>query len=165
MFRTYGDYSFSYVGLLFTLLGTLAAATKSVVTHILQRSDISTPIPLPVVSPPHSPSDDEHKREKAVDSFQAIKLHPLDLLLRMAPFAVVQCIAYAYLSGEMQRMSAREDLNLWDQGLTATLVFNGSLAFAMNVVSLMANKTAGPLAMAVAGEFGSPPLTLYRPLI
>ena len=30
-----------------------------------------------------------------------LKLHPLDLLLRMSPLAFLQCLVYATISGEM----------------------------------------------------------------
>lgn len=33
-----------------------------------------------------------------------LKLHPLDLLLRMSPLAFVQCVVASYFSGEMDKV-------------------------------------------------------------
>ena len=81
----------------------------------------------------------------------SIKLHPLDLLLRMSPLAFGQCVLYGYMSGEFGRMSTstRGWNGRWD---LSVLALNGVIAFLLNVVSLTANQKNGPLTMTVAGE-------------
>jgi hypothetical protein len=74
---TAGDYYFTLPGLLLTLLGTLLAATKTLLTNTLQTHLLSQP------------------------------LHPIDLLLRMSPLACLQSLAYAHLHGELDVLTAR----------------------------------------------------------
>lgn len=85
-----------------------------------------------------------------------LNLHPLDLLTRMSPLAFVQCVGYAYYTGELERMVAtvaesREAPPAWWYLLL--LVGNGCLAFGLNVVSFTANGRVGALNMTVAGEW------------
>ena len=79
-------------------------------------------------------------------------MHPLDLLTRMCPLAFIQCMFYAWISGELKNVrdwSAHE--MTW---FSATgLIMNGCIAFGLNIVSFTANKKAGALSMTVAGVF------------
>ncbi|CAG8763125.1 21216_t:CDS:2 [Cetraspora pellucida] len=84
-----------------------------------------------------------------------LKLHPLDLLLRMSPLAFVQTVIYAYVTGELQRVRVFSRTEM-----TASLVFalitNGVIAFFLNVVSFTANKKTSALTMTVAAESNCP---------
>ncbi|KAG2197901.1 hypothetical protein INT46_008679 [Mucor plumbeus] len=80
-----------------------------------------------------------------------LKLNPLDLLFRMSPLAFIQCIAYAYATGELQsvREFAGENMTM---SLASGLLLNGLIAFALNIVSFTANKKTSALTMTVAGN-------------
>lgn len=81
----------------------------------------------------------------------SLKLHPMDLLLRMSPMAFVQCVIYATMSGEMAEVAryCREDLTFTS---FIALAMNGALAFFLNVVSFTANKATSALTMTVAAN-------------
>ncbi|KAG2159415.1 triose-phosphate transporter family-domain-containing protein [Suillus bovinus] len=134
-FATYGDYSYTTSGLLLTVLGTVLAAVKTIYTSILQSTP-STASPQPRINfvvPPR------------------LKLHPLDLLTRMAPLAFIQCVLLAYVTGELSRVRIWS-LNEMTPGNAALLGINGFIAFGLNIVSFTANKAAGPLSMTVAAN-------------
>jgi hypothetical protein len=76
-----------------------------------------------------------------------LQLHPLDLLTHLSRLAVVQCVAYAYLFGEIGLVSRRSS-TLWQIILISG---NGVVACALNVVSFEANRRSGALSMGVAG--------------
>jgi hypothetical protein len=97
-FATFGDYNYTMLGFVLTVLGTVLAAIKTVVTNRVQVGKL--------------------------------KLHPLDLLLRMSPLAFIQTMIYSYVTGEM----------------------TGVIAFFLNVVSFTANKKTSALTMTVAGN-------------
>lgn len=77
-----------------------------------------------------------------------LKLHPMDLLMRMAPLACVQTFIASWWTGELEKMGHWE----WDWFKVWVLVGNGVLAFSMNLVSFTANKKTSALTMGVAGE-------------
>ncbi|KAF8504198.1 TPT-domain-containing protein [Hysterangium stoloniferum] len=138
-FATYGDYYFTVPGLLLTLFGTLLAALKTIATHLLQTghslsNNTARRIPFPKILPP-----------------RALKLHPLDLLLRMSPLAFIQCVIYAQLSGELERVREFGAIHM-DRHRAITLAINGAMAFGLNVVSFTANSKVGPLSMTVAAN-------------
>ncbi|TBU25747.1 TPT-domain-containing protein [Dichomitus squalens] len=137
---TYGDYYFTTFGFLLTLLGTFLAALKTIYTNILQSSSTSPSINTrsPFVPPP-------------------LHLHPLDLLTRLSPLAFIQCVAYAYLSGELGRIrSVFVDGNAPPSAAgwwyPILLLGNGFIAFGLNVVSFTANGKVGALNMTVAAN-------------
>ncbi|KAI0357006.1 TPT-domain-containing protein [Trametes cingulata] len=144
---TYGDYYFTAMGFLLTLLGTILAALKTIYTNVLQ-SPPSSGTKLTNRSTPHSFA-------ASLILPPPLNLHPLDLLTRMSPLAFVQCIAYAYLSGEFSRMrdsasdGAASFTGLWHLLL---LLGNGCIAFGLNVVSFTANGKVGALNMTVAAN-------------
>ncbi|CAG8752721.1 11346_t:CDS:2, partial [Racocetra persica] len=119
VFATVGDYYFTKMGFFLTVLGTILAALKTVVTNRVQVG--------------------------------RLKLHPLDLLLRMSPLAFVQTVIYAYVTGELQRVRAfsRTEMTM---SLVFALITNGVIAFFLNVVSFTANKKTSALTMTVAGN-------------
>ncbi|KAJ2453132.1 hypothetical protein EV183_002472 [Coemansia sp. RSA 2336] len=126
---TYGDYySFTIVGFLLTLLGTILAATKTVVTNTI-----------------------------LVGGYQ-LKLSALDLLYQLSPLAFVQTIGWAVLTGELfdaweyaQQIRSDSDSNRM-RALIAALVANGAIAFVLNISSFTASKNTSALAMTVAGN-------------
>lgn len=65
---------FTAWGFFLTVLGTVLAALKTIVTNQIQVG--------------------------------RLKLHPLDLLLRMSPLAFIQCVVWSYTSGELSRVRA-----------------------------------------------------------
>ncbi|KAI7853492.1 triose-phosphate transporter family-domain-containing protein [Circinella umbellata] len=118
-FATFGEYGYTAVGFLLTVLGTVLAAVKTVVTNRILVG--------------------------------RLKLDPLDLLLRMSPLAFVQCVFYAYVTGELGRVQEFSASNM-TVGLASGLIVNGIMAFGLNIVSFTANKKAGALTMTVAGN-------------
>ena len=133
-FATYGDYYYSLPGLLLTLLGTLLAALKTIATNALQAGPAFAPttrrcLPLP----------------------RPLKLHPLDLLLRMSPLAFIQCVFYSHLSGELARVRVFGAHEMTPRNAVA-LAINAVMAFGLNVVSFTANSKVGPLSITVAGK-------------
>lgn len=121
-FATYGDYYFTAWGLILTLLGTFLAAFKTVITNVIQTGGGGR-----------------------------LRLHPLDLLMRMSPLAFIQCVIYGYFSGELERVRRYGALEMTSGKATALFV-NGIIAFGLNVVSFTANKKAGPLTMTVSAN-------------
>ncbi|OCH92762.1 TPT-domain-containing protein [Obba rivulosa] len=148
---TYGDYYFTVSGLLLTLFGTFLAALKTIYTNVVQSRG-------PVLT---STSGACTRLRRLLPP--RLGLHPLDLLTRMSPLACVQCIFYAYLSGELAQLAdfigrganASAAVGLPDRwGWTGVLVLlgNGVIAFGLNVVSLTANGRVGALSMTVAAN-------------
>lgn len=80
-----------------------------------------------------------------------LKLNPLDLLFRMSPLALIQCVAYAYVTGELDQVVEFSSENM-TYSLATSLLFNGLIAFALNIVSFTANKKTSALTMTVAGN-------------
>uniref|UniRef100_A0A1D1Y7F4 Putative sugar phosphate/phosphate translocator At1g12500 n=1 Tax=Anthurium amnicola TaxID=1678845 RepID=A0A1D1Y7F4_9ARAE len=119
VFATVGDYYFTKMGFFLTVLGTILAALKTLVTNRVQVG--------------------------------RLKLHPLDLLLRMSPLAFVQTVIYAYVTGELHRVRAFSRTEM-TTSLVFALVTNGVIAFFLNVVSFTANKKTSALTMTVAGN-------------
>lgn len=80
-----------------------------------------------------------------------LKLNPLDLLFRMSPLAFIQCVVYAYLTGELDQVRefSQENMSL---SLASGLLLNGVIAFGLNIVSFTANKKTSALTMTVAGN-------------
>ncbi|KZT64408.1 TPT-domain-containing protein [Daedalea quercina L-15889] len=133
---TYGDYYFTFLGLLLTLLGTFLAALKTIYTNVLQSSPNGQRAQcglLPV--PPR------------------LGLHALDLLTRTSPLACALCLVYAYASGELGEARGALAPNT-PAGCARVMVIlgNGVIAFGLNVVSLSANKKVGALNMTVAAN-------------
>ncbi|KAI0822433.1 TPT-domain-containing protein [Trametes gibbosa] len=143
---TYGDYYFTRLGFLLTLLGTVLAALKTIYTNVLQSPPISTKL---------TQKDTLHNIAATLVVPPPLNLHPLDLLARMSPLAFIQCIAYAYLSGEFSRMhgatlgGGAHSIGWWHILL---LLGNGCIAFGLNVVSFTANGKVGALNMTVAAN-------------
>ncbi|GAA5857916.1 hypothetical protein JCM8547_006620 [Rhodosporidiobolus lusitaniae] len=80
-----------------------------------------------------------------------LKLDPLDLLMRMSPLAFVQCVLFAWATGELDRVHAFAATDM-TQHKAAALVLNGAIAFGLNVVSFGTNKKTSALTMTVAAN-------------
>jgi len=117
---TYGDYYFTRLGFIMTVLGTVLSALKGVVTNVVQVGEL--------------------------------KMHPLDLLFRMAPLAVLQTAFISVFSGELGRLRSEFE---WTGSKMLVLLGNGLLAGMMNFVSFTANKKTSALTMGVAGTLES----------
>ncbi|GAA5980609.1 hypothetical protein JCM11641_006698 [Rhodosporidiobolus odoratus] len=119
VFATYGDYSFTAWGFILTLIGTLLAAMKTIITNRVQVG--------------------------------RLKLHPLDLLVRMSPLAFTQCVFFGWWSGELDRVREYGATEMTRHKAIA-LAVNGAIAFGLNVVSFSANKKTSALTMTVAAN-------------
>ncbi|OBZ66838.1 hypothetical protein A0H81_13299 [Grifola frondosa] len=145
---TYGDYYFTAWGFFLTLLGTFLAALKTISTNVLQSAPLlTTKGKLPAN---RYPARTLTRLQIFLPS--RLHLHPLDLLTRMSPLAFLQCIMYAYATGEFERMRTfhgQQGGIGWTR--SAILLGNGLIAFGLNVVSFTANGRVGALNMTVAG--------------
>lgn len=111
-----------------------------------------------------------------------LKLHPLDLLRRMAMLSFFQCILISYLSGELDeyytfyevrhqgngvgmgswKLDTESDSWVFTPGesfnpvsdhyMFLALFMNGLLAFLLNAISFISNKRTSALSMTVAGN-------------
>ncbi|RKO99127.1 hypothetical protein CXG81DRAFT_28092 [Caulochytrium protostelioides] len=116
---TIGEYGYTAAGMILTILGTLLAAAKTVITNRVLTG--------------------------------RIKLHPLDLLMRMAPLAFVQVALYAAITGELSRLRIYLATQMTPV-VVAALMINGMLAFGLNWISFAANQRTSPLTISVAAN-------------
>jgi hypothetical protein len=152
---TYGDYHFTSWGFTLTLVGTVLAALKTIMTHKIQTAPFAS-----------QPNEEQPKTycvyipigpvaicSALLSRFRRhrLKLHPLDLLTHLSRLALVQCIAYAYFFGEISLLVERSSYSgvLWQIILISG---NGTVACALNIVSFEANRRSGALSMGVAGN-------------
>ncbi|KAI9828937.1 MAG: UAA transporter, partial [Phylliscum demangeonii] len=128
---TYGDYHCTPLGFAFTLFGAFIAALKGVITNRIQT--------------------------------RTLRLSALELLFHMSPLAMVQSLLLSHLTGEttgfLHYAHHRSDGSGRGGGrisasslLIFSLIVNGSIAFALNVVSFTANKQVGALTMTVVAN-------------
>ncbi|KAL8292558.1 hypothetical protein RQP46_001170 [Phenoliferia psychrophenolica] len=80
-----------------------------------------------------------------------LKLHPLDLLIRMSPLAFMQCVLWGWYSGELDRVRIYGATEM-TRSKAIALLMNGIIAFGLNVVSFTANKKTSALTMTVAAN-------------
>jgi len=169
-----------------TLLGTLLAALKTILTNIILVKQPVSPLPLSsdssklstddapnASSSPHSffsgpklisspiASAANGLKPLAVSSFTLprLSLSPLHLLYFLSPLAFIQTMLLAHFTGELSRVRLHifhSSSSTHPEGATASfriwLIYNGILAFFLNVVSFNANRRVGPLAMSVAAN-------------
>ncbi|KAI0718595.1 TPT-domain-containing protein [Cerioporus squamosus] len=141
---TYGDYYFTPLGFLLTLFGTFLAALKTIYTNILQSSASASN---------QSTTSSTSFAQLFVPT--RLNLHPLDLLTRMSPLAFIQCVLYAYYSGELSRVHTavvHSGATMSGWWYLLLLIGNGCIAFGLNVVSFTANGKVGALNMTVAAN-------------
>ncbi|KXT14843.1 hypothetical protein AC579_4082 [Pseudocercospora musae] len=85
----------------------------------------------------------------------SLKLSALEVLLRMSPLAAIQCVIYAYFSGEADQFRAAYTSDhqfQFSSSFGAALFLNAITAFLLNVVGFQANKMAGALTITVCGN-------------
>ena len=120
---TAGDYYFTTLGFLLTLLGTLLAAIKTILTNRIQRN-FSTPLhPLDLL----------------------LRMSPLACIQSIIYASLVG--EPAKLMNLIDEMPSTDRL-----ALAFRLAVNGALAFGLNYISFAANKKTSPLTMTVAAN-------------
>lgn len=80
------------------------------------------------------------------------KMHPLELIALLGPFASLQCVLASVLTGESHAIYRQFQHTPIDRFLVFGLMINAFLAFLMNWISFSANKETSALAMTVAGN-------------
>jgi drug/metabolite transporter (DMT)-like permease len=81
------------------------------------------------------------------------QMHPVELLDRMAPLALLQCCLLAFGAGEVQSLKNRPDLNpivTGDWKPVFLLLFSGFVAFSLNICALQAYKLTSALTCCIA---------------
>ncbi len=126
---TYGDYYYTPLGFILTLLGAITAAMKTVITNRLQTG----PLRLPALE-------------------ILYRLSPLAAL-----YTILYAAYTGELSSFREHAFRTSDGSLSTEKpftfvLLVALLGNGALAFFLNVVSFTANKRVGALTMTVAAN-------------
>lgn len=80
-----------------------------------------------------------------------LKLHPIDLVYKMCPLALLQIGIVCLLNGEAAAIFSRWD-ELVHSAAPQVVLFSGILSFSLNVVSFMANKVTSPLTLCIAAN-------------
>ena len=81
-----------------------------------------------------------------------LKLHEMDLLSKMCPYALIQIGLLGYLKGEFHDVYEDWDTITTDGTTARVLLLSGILSFTMNVSSLVANKVTSPLTLAIGAN-------------
>ncbi|KAK5175775.1 uncharacterized protein LTR77_000915 [Saxophila tyrrhenica] len=82
----------------------------------------------------------------------SLALSAMEVLLRMSPLATIQCVLYAFLTGEVDRFRSAYASGEFSNSFGTALLANAVIAFALNVTSFQTNKVAGALTMTVCGN-------------
>jgi hypothetical protein len=93
-----------------------------------------------------------------------LKLHPIDLLSKMCPFALIMCLFIAILQGEVYELMSR-----WEEIVVSSaplvVLISGFLSFGLNVSSFTANKYTSPLTLCIAANVKQVLLVLFGTMI
>lgn len=80
-----------------------------------------------------------------------LKLHPIDLLHKMCPLALVQVALLACLTGEVTEIASRWS-ELSKTAAPQVVLLSGVLSFALNISSFVANKVTSALTLCIAAN-------------
>jgi hypothetical protein len=80
-----------------------------------------------------------------------LKLHPIDLLHKMCPLALVQIVFLSVVTGEASELFSRWP-ELAGSSAPQIVLFSGVLSFALNISSFVANKVTSPLTLCIAAN-------------
>jgi drug/metabolite transporter (DMT)-like permease len=80
-----------------------------------------------------------------------LKLHPVDLLLKMCPLALIQIGLGAILSGEVGEIWEHRE-SLLNSAAPIVVLFSGLLSFLLNVSSFIANKSTSALTLCICAN-------------
>ena len=80
-----------------------------------------------------------------------LNLHPIDLLSKMCPPALILCIVLATLQGELWNLAGRWG-EVVDSSAPAVVLTSGFLSFFLNVSSFAANKHTSALTLCIAAN-------------
>ncbi len=163
----FGDLSWTPLGFALTLLGTVLAAFKTVITNYLQAGAASPS----AGKGPAAATPAWRERPAAFTKYSS-----MELLAAVSPAACAYCLIFSLLSGEcapaisalfssatstpassvaetaLQHRGRSLQLPAHGGLLLLSLLGNGLLAFALNIVSFRTNKAAGAVAMTVLGN-------------
>lgn len=121
MMATYGDLTYSNLGLAFTILCIIFASLKVVISGALLTG--------------------------------SLKLHPIDLIHKIAPFATIQCGLLSFFSGEISEILTQwKKENCRRLTVVLLLLISGICAFILNITSFMTNKLTSPLTLCIASN-------------
>lgn len=92
-----------------------------------------------------------------------LKLHPLDLLIRMSPLAFIQCFFASWYTGELAKVREFSSTQMTYAAFFG-LAINGCIAFFLNVVSFTVSDTQNPLLMTLRRLTSSTLPSSLRPI-
>lgn len=84
-----------------------------------------------------------------------LKLHPVDLLAKLAPRAMLQCLLFSIVTGEFSEITSRwsSELNPMVNSKPFTVVFlTGVLSFFLNICSFNANRLTSALTLCITAN-------------
>ena len=82
-----------------------------------------------------------------------LQLSAFEMLHYMSPLAMIQSLIFAEGAGELDAFYKLAFIdNKLSVVVVALLLFNGAIAFGLNIISFTANKNTGPLTMTVAAN-------------
>jgi len=92
-----------------------------------------------------------------------LKLHPIDLLLKMCPLALLEIGIFAVATGEVSEIIAKWH-SLVNSAAPQVVLLSGILSFSLNVTSFIANKITSPLTLCIAANVKQVLLVIFGTL-